>query len=184
MKNPWKTLSSKEIYKNQWLRLREDQVITPSGHNGIYGVVEAKPAIAIVPLSENQDTYLVGQYRYTLDEYSWEVPEGGALDGEHTLSGAKRELKEETGLTARTWTYLGELYTSNSFTNERGYVYLAEDIFDGVSNPDSTEQLRIKKIPFLQAWQLVLEGSIKDALSIVSILRAYEYLKKSQKLNN
>ena len=105
-KNPWKMLSSKIIYKNKWICLREDQVITPYGTKGIYGFIETHPAIGIVPLNENIATYLVGQYRYTLNTYSWEIPEGGGHPGESHLETAKRELSEETGLKANKWKYL------------------------------------------------------------------------------
>jgi len=183
MKNPWKKISSKEIYKNQWIRLREDQVIAPSGIPGIYGVVEAKPAIGVIPLTEDLQTYLVGQYRYTLDVYSWEIPEGGGVEDEDTLVGAKRELLEETGLTANKWTFLETMYTSNSFTNEIAYLYLAEELSEGKSDPDHTEELQIKKLPFLDAWQMVLNGDIKDAMAIIGILRTYTHLKKHKRLD-
>ncbi|HHM02038.1 MAG TPA: NUDIX hydrolase [Caldithrix abyssi] len=177
-KNPWKTLSTREIYKNPWIRLREDRVVTPGGRPGIYSVVEARPAIGIVPLTENLDTYLVGQYRYALQTYSWEIPEGGGLEGENTLDGAKRELKEETGLSANKWDFLGTLYTSNCFTNEVGYVYLARELTEGVSRPDDTEDLHIRRLPFEQAWQMVLEQEIRDALAVIGLTRAYFYLKQ------
>jgi ADP-ribose pyrophosphatase len=183
LENPWKMISSKEIYKNQWIRLREDQVITPTGSNGIYGVVETKPAIGIVPLTKNLETYLVGQYRYTLNTYSWEIPEGGGKDGEDTLSGAKRELKEETGLTADKWTFLDTLYTSNSIMDEVGYVYLAEDLQKGDALPDETEQLKIRMLPFKEAWQMVLQCEIKDALAVIGLMRTYDHLKKEGRIN-
>lgn len=183
MKNPWKTVSSKEIYKNAWIRLREDQVITPAGDNGIYGVVEAKPAIGIVPLSESLETYLVGQYRYALNTYSWEIPEGGGLEGEEVLTGAQRELKEETGLSAGKWTFLDTLYTSNCFTNEVGYVFLAEELSMGTATPDSTEDLEIKKLPFKAAWQMVINGEIKDALAVIGLMRVYQYLKENNRID-
>lgn len=181
-KNPWRTISSKEIYQNQWLKLREDSVITPGGIKSIYGVVETSPAIAIVPLTQNLDTYLVGQYRYTLDIYSWEVPEGGAGTGESNLDAAKRELKEETGLLAKKWTYFDSLYTSNSITNEIGHIYLAEDLSQTEAMPEHTEQLEIKRLPFMEAYKMVERYEIKDALAIISLSRVYHYLKKEKRL--
>ena len=182
MNNPWKTLSTRLIYQNPWIRLREDQVITPAGKSGIYGVVETKPAIGIIPLSDDLHTYLVGQFRYTLNTYSWEIPEGGGQDGEDTLDGAKRELLEETGLQAGKWTFLGTLYTSNSFTDEVGYLYLAEHLQQGSSQPDHTEELQIKRLPFPDAWQMVLDEEIKDSLAIIGLMRTYHYLKNQNRL--
>jgi len=183
LKNPWKKLESREIYKNKWIRIREDKVITPTGTKGIYGVVEAKPAIGIVPLTKDMHTYLVGQYRYTLNTYSWEIPEGGGLVDEDTIIGAKRELVEETGLTANKWTFLDTMYTSNSFTNEVAYLYLAEDLKPGVAEPEETEELEIRRIPFKEAWQMVINYEIKDSMAITGILRTYQYLKNSGKID-
>ena len=182
MKNPWKTLSSKQIYKNDWIRLREDRVITPTGSNGIYGVVETKPAIGIIPLTDDLQTYLVGQYRYTLDVYSWEIPEGGGIDGETNLQAAKRELVEETGLTAKRWLDMGSLYTSNSITNEIAYIYLAEDLRQGKAQPDHTEDLQVRKLPFTEAWQLVLSGEIKDSMAVIGLMRVQHYLKEQGRI--
>jgi len=181
--NPWRTISSKQIYKNQWIRVREDQVITPGGTEGIYGIVETKPAIGVIPVTAELDTYLVGQYRYTLNTYSWEIPEGGGIENEDPLLGAKRELQEETGLVAAKWTFLDTLYTSNSITNEIGYVYLAEDLKMSKAMPDETEQLQIKKLPFKTAWQMVLNCEIKDALAVIGLLRAYHHLKENGRIN-
>jgi 8-oxo-dGTP pyrophosphatase MutT (NUDIX family) len=177
MRNPWKTLTSREIYKNAWIRLREDQVITPTGTKGIYGVVEMSPAIGIVPVTEDLYTYLVGQYRYPLETYSWEIPEGGGHIGESFEESARRELREETGLSAAKWTPLGSMYTSNSVTNEVGHLFLAEQLTQHASSPDHTEELEIRKVPFLDAWQMVQEQEIKDALAVIGLLRAHEYLK-------
>jgi 8-oxo-dGTP pyrophosphatase MutT (NUDIX family) len=145
--NPWKTLSTKTIYDNPWINVREDKVINPSGNNGIYGVVSFKnKAIGIVPVDKEGYTYLVGQYRYTLNEYSWEIPEGGGPIGIEPLESAKRELKEETGFTAKKWTNLGRLHTSNSVTDEEGFIFLAEDLMDGESEPEETEKLEVRKV--------------------------------------
>ncbi len=175
-KNPWKFLGSRTVYRNEWIRLREDRVITPSGKPGIYGVVEAHPAIGVIPLTKDGFTYLVGQFRYTLGVYSWEIPEGGGNFGETTLEGAKRELREETGLLATRWTYLGTAYTSNSFTNEIAYFYLAENLIPGKSKPDHTEELVVKKLSFKEAWQMVVNGEIKDAMSVIGLLRVKQIL--------
>jgi 8-oxo-dGTP pyrophosphatase MutT (NUDIX family) len=181
-KNPWKKLSSNKIYKNQWFSLREDRVISPGGQNGVYGVVETAPAIAIVPINQNLETYLVGQYRYPLELYSWEVPEGGGNHRESNLDAAKRELKEETGLTANKWTYLDSLYTSNSITNEVGHIFMAEDLEEGQSEPEHTEDLTIKVVPFFEAYRMVLEFEIKDSLAIIGIIRVYDYLRKEGRI--
>ena len=182
MDNPWKRLSSREIYQNPWIRVREDQVITPHGKDGIYGVVEAKPAIGVVALTESLDTYLVGQYRYPLDQWSWEIPEGGGHDGEEILNCAKRELKEETGLSAEKWTFLDTMYTSNCFTNEIGHVFLAEELTQGSAEPDETELLEVKRVPFLEAYRMVLECEIKDSLSIVALFRVQQHLLREGRL--
>lgn len=182
MKNPWLCLGSKEIYRNPWIRVREDEVVTPHGKPGIYGVVEAKPALGIVALTENLETYLVGQYRYPLDVYSWEIPEGGAEANESRLEGAKRELLEETGLSAKRWTELGEFYTSNCFTNERAYVFVAEELSMGEAMPDPTEELVVRKLPFMEAWQLVMDHEIKDSLAVIGLMRTYHYLRQNQRL--
>lgn len=175
-KNPWRKLSSRLVYKNDWITLREDQVITPSGTKGIYGIVEPYPAIGVVPITDDGYTYLIGQYRYTLNIYSWEIPEGGGKAEESIFEGAKRELLEETGLSASKWAYLGSIYTSNSFTNEVAYLYLCWNLSQGANNPDHTEELEIKKVPFNEAWEMVENGVIKDAMSIIALLKARETL--------
>ncbi len=180
--NPWKTLSTRLIYQNDWIRLREDQVITPTGTNGIYGVVETKPAIGIVPITENLETFLVGQYRYTLDFYSWEIPEGGGHDGETVLEGAKRELLEETGITAKKWYKLGTCHTSNSITNETAYLFLGEELTNGHPDPDYTEDLKLMKLPFIEAWEMVLKGQIQDAMAIIGLMRARNYLLDNKRI--
>jgi len=170
--NPWKTLSGREIYDNPWINVTEYQVINPSGGSGIYGKVHFKNyALGILPLDEEMHTWLVGQYRYTLNQYSWEIPEGGGPLGIEPLESAKRELLEETGLIASTWTELQPFHLSNSVCNEFGYIYLARDLKQGQAEPEETEELQLKRLPFEEAYQMVISGKITDSLSVAAILR-------------
>ncbi|MDQ3536583.1 MAG: NUDIX hydrolase [Bacteroidota bacterium] len=175
--NPWKKLSSREIYENPWIKVREDQVINPSGGEGIYGVVSMKAtALGIIPLDEAGNTWLVGQYRYTLDEYSWEIPMGGGNKSLDTLETAKRELKEETGITANRWTQIMRIHTSNSVTDEEGYVYLAQDLQFGATEYDETEDIKIWKLPFTKVIDMAMDGSITDSISLAGILKMAKLL--------
>lgn len=170
--NPWKKLSEQAIYDNAWISLFEDRVVRPDGQEGIYGKVHMKnKAIGIVPIDGNMHTWLVGQYRYTLDEYSWEIPTGGGHPHEKKLESARRELKEETGLSASRWTEILRIHTSNSITDEEGFVFLAQDITVGEPDFDATEVLRIKRIPFSSAVDMVMKNQITDSLSIAGILK-------------
>ncbi|WP_299251204.1 NUDIX domain-containing protein [uncultured Cytophaga sp.] len=171
--NPWKTIRSKEIYENPWISVREEDVLKPNGEPGIYGVVSFKnKAIGIVPIDSEGYTYLVGQFRYTLNAYSWEIPEGGGPMNETPLEAAKRELQEETGLIASTWKDLGRIHTSNSVTDEEGFLFLATDLTPGPSNPEDTEQLIIKRVSLKDAVAMVMNGEITDSLTIAGLLKA------------
>lgn len=171
-RNPWQRRGSKLIYSNPWITVREDDVITPSGRPGIYGVVETRIAVGIVALSEDNQVYLVGQYRYPVDEYSWEIVEGGSEHDEDPMETAKRELREETGLEASTWERLGgEIHLSNCFSAERGVLYVARGLREGVAQPDHTEELQVKKVPFSECLAMVDRGEIKDSLTIIAVLR-------------
>jgi 8-oxo-dGTP pyrophosphatase MutT (NUDIX family) len=172
MKNPWTTLSTKQVYDNNWIAVTEHQIINPAGGKGIYGKVHFKnKAIGIVALDTNMNTWLVGQYRYTLDDWSWEIPEGGGALNIDPLESAKRELKEETGLTAKHWTKLTHFHTSNSVTDEEGFIFLAEQLTEGKNQLEETEaDLIVKKTSFVEALRMVMDGEITDSMSVAGIL--------------
>jgi len=170
--NPWQTLSESEVYTNPWIRVEHHEVINPSGNPGIYGLVHFKHlAIGIVPLDEHDNTWLVGQYRYPNREYTWEIPEGGGKLDVTPLESAKRELLEETGITANQWTEICTMRLSNSATDETAYLFVARDLQFGESQPEETEQLTIRKVPFAEAFQLVMDGTITDSMSVAAILK-------------
>jgi 8-oxo-dGTP pyrophosphatase MutT (NUDIX family) len=172
MENPWQTIDNQEVYRNPWIHVTHRQIINPAGNPGIYGVVHFHNlAIGVVPLDEEGYTWLVGQYRYTLDQYSWEIPEGGCPIGTSSLETAKRELLEETGISAQKWTKLLDFHTSNSVTDEAGTVFLAQDLSFGESAPEDTEDITVKKVKFSEALAMVLDGRITDALSIMALFR-------------
>ena len=172
--NPWKTISQETAYENAWIRVEHHDVINPAGNHGIYGKVHYKnTAISIVAVDAEGYTYLVGQYRYTLNQYSWEVPEGGCSieSGESILDAAKRELLEETGLVAMQWTEIGEVYLSNSVSDERAVMYVAQNLSQHQACPEETEQLKIRRIPLQEAIEMAQNGQITDALSVLTLLK-------------
>ncbi|WP_158856862.1 NUDIX domain-containing protein [Lunatibacter salilacus] len=183
MKNPWKTISKKLVYSNPWIRVEEHQVINPKGGPGIYGQVHFKnKAIGIVPLDSNLNTWLIGQYRYTLEEYSWEIPMGGGPEEDNLLVSAQRELREETGFSASKWTNILRIHTSNSVTDEEGFVFLAEDLTAGETEFDETEDLQIQRLPFMEAVDKVMNGEITDAISIAGILKVEKILREQGRI--
>lgn len=167
----WKTLTSKVVYQNAWLELDHRDVINPAGKEGIYGVVRFKnKAVGIIPIDDEGNIYLVGQFRYTLDEYSWEIPEGGSPVHEDPLETAKRELKEETGLIAHRWSKLARIHTSNSATDEEGFLFIAEELSQHEQEPEDTEELEVRKVSLSDAVEMVMKSEITDALSVCGIL--------------
>jgi 8-oxo-dGTP pyrophosphatase MutT (NUDIX family) len=172
MKNDWQILGEQKIYENKWIGLTEYDVINPGGGKGIYGKVHFKNiAVGVLVLDEDLNTYLVGQYRFTLDAYSWEIPEGGCPIGEDPLVGVKRELLEETGLRANSWIALFQMHLSNSVSDEIGITFLARDLYQEKAEPEETENLAVKKMPFSEAFAMVERGEITDSMSVAAIYK-------------
>ena len=158
-------------YENPWISVWHDEVDRPDGSPGIYGVVHfANLAAGVVALDADDRIVLVGQHRYTLGEYAWEIPEGGVPAGEDALVGAQRELREETGLTAGTWRELGRMDLSNSVSDERAVMFLATDLTHGEADPEPTEALEVRWVPLTEAVAMVRDGRITDAMSVAGIL--------------
>lgn len=169
---PWRQLTSELVYQNPWVEVHHQTVTTPAGTAGIYGKIHFKSvAIGIIPVDEHGNTWLVGQHRYTLDEFSWEIPMGGgALDCPPLLA-AQRELQEETGFTASHWQQMMKLHTSNSVTDEVAYVFLAQGLVAGVQQLEATESdLVLRQLPLQEAINWALEGIITDAISVAALL--------------
>lgn len=168
----WKTKTSSIVYENPWIKVSHDEVLTPKNTDGIYGVVHFKnTAIGIVPLDEEGNTWLVKQSRYTLDQYTWEIPEGGCPQGESPLAAAKRELEEEVGLQANNWQRLMTMHLSNSVTDEYCEVFVARDLFAGKQALESTEDIEYRKLPLKDAVEMVKRGEITDGISVAALLR-------------
>jgi 8-oxo-dGTP pyrophosphatase MutT (NUDIX family) len=175
-RGPWQVTGTRQIYQNPWMRLREDQVIRPNGTPGIYGVVEFAPAVGVVALTPDRRVYLVGQYRYTMDEYSWEIVTGYSIPGEPLQESAARELREEAGLMARSWTELGRCHISNSVTDQVGYLYLAQDLVACQAAPDETEELAVTSVPLAEAMRRAQESEVLQGFSLVGLYRAWHHL--------
>jgi 8-oxo-dGTP pyrophosphatase MutT (NUDIX family) len=169
-RGPWTITSKRAAYDNRWIEVTHHEVITPGGGAGIYGTVHFKNlAIGIVPVDDDGHTYLVGQHRFPLDAYSWEIPEGGGAIGLSVEEQAARELAEETGLRARRWQELLQCDLSNSVTDERAIAFLATELVQGPAEPESTEQLVVRRLPLSEVFRMVSAGEIRDALSVLAL---------------
>jgi ADP-ribose pyrophosphatase len=170
--NTWKTLSSELVYESAWIAVNKHQTINPAGNPAVYSVVNFKNlAIGILPLSEDGYTWLVGQWRYPLNAYSWEIPEGGGPLGEEPIETAVRELKEETGIVAQKFEEIMQLHLSNSATNEHAFVFLATDLTFEEAEPEETEDLKVKKVHINDAFDMVMNGEITDGISVAAIFK-------------
>jgi 8-oxo-dGTP pyrophosphatase MutT (NUDIX family) len=168
----WRRRSRRVAYENAWIRVFHDEVTRPDGEPGIYGVVHFRGrAVGVVALDDEERILLVGQYRYTLDRYSWELPEGGVPEHEDLLEGARRELSEETGYEASRWRELARLHLSNSVTDESGTLYVAEGLVPGEARPEGTEELATRWVTLAEALELIDDGTITDAMTQIGILR-------------
>ena len=169
--NPWTTRGSRPVYENPWISVREDQVDRPDGRPGIYGVVHFKnKAVGVLPVDVDGNVWLVGQFRYPLGSYSWEIPEGGGPEGEDPEATARRELREETGLVADHLELLAVSHLSNSVSDEVAYLYRATGLTPGESEPEGTERLQVRRFPWPEAWAMLRDGRITDAMSQIVLL--------------
>lgn len=170
--NPWTTLKSEDVYESPWIKVTKHDVLNPNGNPGTYSVTHFKNiAIGVLALDQEKNTWLVGQYRYPLEQYTWEIPEGGGKLGIDPLDSAKRELQEETGITAKKWTKIQEMYLSNSATDEFCILYLAQELSFGEAEPEDTEDLRVIKVSFEDAYRWTCEGKLNDSLTVTAILK-------------
>lgn len=170
--SPWEINKVTKVYSNPWIEVRHHDVTNPAGSSGIYGTVSfLNRAVGVVPLAENGDTWLVGQYRFPLDEYHWEIPMGGAPKNESPQVCALRELKEETGLSAIKVTDLGRFHLSNCITDEEGYLFIAQGLTEGATEMEETEVLTVKRLPFEEAFQMSQDGRITDVLSVLALTK-------------
>ncbi len=165
-------MTEKVAYENPWIKVSHEEVLQPDGNPGIYGKIHFKNiAIGIVPISQDGYTWLVGQHRYPLNEYSWEIPEGGGPHNVDPLVSAQRELLEETGLVAQDWTFIQKLHISNSVSDEYALIYAAENLSQETPCPEGTEELIIKKVPLSEAIEMALDGRITDSMSVAALLK-------------
>jgi len=179
--NPWKITSQKEVYDNPWINITEYQVINPSGNPGIYGKIHYKNiGIGIIPIDDEMNTFLVGQYRFVLGQYCWEIPEGGGKLDVDPLESAKRELLEETGLKADSWTELQRMHLSNSISDELSIIYLARGLKQFEPEPEDTEQLIVQKVPFDEVYRMVRDGEILDSMTVAGVLKVKLMIAENQ----
>jgi ADP-ribose pyrophosphatase len=170
--NPWTVQSLEKVYENKWILVEHHEVLGPSGGPGVYGTVHFKnQATGVVPIDENGNVILVGQYRFPLHAYSWEIPEGGGPHSVAALESSQRELREECGLAARCWQEIQAMDLSNSVTDEHSTAFLAWELCDAPAQPDETEMLQVARVPFWDAVERVKRGEIRDAISVAALLR-------------
>jgi len=169
--NPWTTKSSRIAYQNRWIRVREDQVIRPDGRPGIYGVVEVPPSVGIVAINQKDHVVLVGQWRYTLNRYLWEIPRGGSDGDPDLMAVAQRELAEEAGVEAEYWQSLGTVDVCTGVTTDVQYLFLANGLRPAEARHDAEEQIDVAWHPFEHVVEMVMVGQITEVCSVAAILK-------------
>lgn len=180
-RNPWTTLSRRLVYENPWIAVREDQILQPDGRPGIYGVVQFKnKAVGVLPVDEQGRIWLVGQYRYPIERYSWEIPEGGGHGDETAEDAARRELREETGLIAGRLELISTSHLSNSVSDEGAFIYRATELVQGPSAPEGSEQLQVRLVEWDEAWAMIQDGRITDSMTLIALL--HEALRRGQRV--
>ncbi len=173
-RGPWKTLSSEERYSTPWISVSHHEVLDPSGAPGIYGVVHFRSlAVGIIPLDEEMNTWIVGQYRYPIETYSWEIPEGGGSRDRPALESAKRELREEVGIVAQVWTEVLHMHLSNSASDEEAIIFVAQDLELHEPEPDPNEELVVRKLPFTELYAMVMRGDVTDSLTVAAVMKVH-----------
>lgn len=182
MNNPYELISSNQVYKNKWIRVREDKVINPDNSDGFFGIVEMIPGSTVLALNKEKEVYLVKEYRYGIERESIELMSGGLKENESPLDGAKRELQEELGLGASSWIDLGKVDPFTTIVNSPNYLFLAYNLEELENNPDKEEVLEIYTVPFDTALNMVQNGEITHSASCVLILKAARYLEKLSSL--
>jgi 8-oxo-dGTP pyrophosphatase MutT (NUDIX family) len=176
-KGPWTVINTKHIYKNPWINVREDKVIRPDGKEGIFGVVSIKPGVAVLPIDNEGNVFLIEQFRYVMNKKTIEVVSGGIENNENTLDAAKRELKEETGIEAKEWTNLGVINPLTAVIDSQSYLFLAKNLNFSDANHDGTENIKLIKVSLDQAVDWVRDGLITNSVTITLILKAKIYKK-------
>ncbi len=167
--NPWKTLDTKTVHESPWIKVDHHKVINPGGFDSFYSTIHFKNlAIGVIPIDEDMNTYLVGQFRYPIEEYSWEIPEGGGDRNIDPIESASRELQEETGITAKEYRHLVTSHISNSATDEKAIIFMARNLEFGDANPEDDEELQCKKVSLAQLFKMVESGEITDSLTIMA----------------
>ena len=173
VKNPWTIFSSVEIHETPWIKVMKHDVLNPAGNPTIYSTVHfVNYALGVLALDEDYNSWIVGQYRFPIKQYSWEIPEGGGDKNVDPIQSAKRELSEEAGIEATKWTKIQELYMSNSVSDEKAFIYVAQDLTFHDAHPDEDEELKLRKIPFQQLHDMVINGDITDSITIIAVLKA------------
>lgn len=168
----WETLSQRVVYENNWIRVREDRFTRPDGGTGLYGVVEIRPSVGVVVKNDRGEIALIGQYRYTLRRFTWEIPRGGSSEGEHDmLAVAKRELREEAGVEAANWTAIGTVDVCNGVTTDVQHLFLADTLTMVKNDPDPEEELTVRWVPMAEAVRMAMAGEITEVCSVAAILK-------------